>query len=298
MNALTHGLTRHLARAVAALALTSLGGAALAQTVAFTATYKGGTSSLCSSTYNIKGAEPSTAGKYPVYIHTGGTGEAYDSGIAMEAVNRMAAKGFVAASVAYANSTFGSCSAIGSKARCIFNPSSTSSAVAALCARAKADCSKGIVTGGLSQGSIVSVLARNTDSRVRASMGQGAGTNYSIYDLSSCMKDGGHTQTADRIRLINGEKDVFVGPTALSVRTANQAITGLSCGSTATSCFRANGSGWYIVKDAEVSDGEADHCFMLNGGCSGASTDAGYKSGSAAWQLEATLNWLKTYTNP
>jgi hypothetical protein len=286
-------------KALLALALAATGTAALAQT-SFTTTYRGGTSSLCSSSYNIKGMEPTASGKYPVYIHTGGTGEAYDSGIAMEAVKQMAAKGFVAATVAYSNGSFGSCSSIGTKTRCIFNPSSSNSAVAKLCARAKADCSKGIVTGGLSQGSIVSVLSRNYDSRVVASMGQGSGNKYSIYDLSSCMNNGRHTQTSDRIRLINGEKDVFVGPDAATVRKANEATTGLSCGSTANSCFRANGSGWYIVKNNEVQDGSADHCFMLNGdGCSGSSpTDAGYKSGSAAWQLDATLNWLKSYTKP
>jgi hypothetical protein len=127
--------------------------------------------------------------------------------------------------VAYANSTFGSCSAIGTKTKCIYNPSSTTSAVAKLCARAKADCSKGIVTGGLSQGSIVSVLSRNYDSRVRASMGQGAGNYYSGYDLSSCMNDGKHTQTSDRIRLINGQQDTFVGPDAATVRKTNEATT-------------------------------------------------------------------------
>jgi hypothetical protein len=44
----------------------------------------------------------------------------------------MAAQEFVAAAVAYSNSSFGSGSAIGSKTNCIFNPSSTSSVVATL----------------------------------------------------------------------------------------------------------------------------------------------------------------------
>jgi hypothetical protein len=290
--------TRSTLRLALGLALATSSALALAQTTNFTSTYKGGTSSLCSTTYNIKGTEPTAAGKYPVYIHAGGTGEAYDSNIALEAVKQMAAKGFVAATVAYSNSGFGSCSSIGTKAKCIFNSAKSSSAVATLCARAKADCSKGVVTGGLSQGSVISVLSHNYDSRVVASMGQGAGNKYSIYDLTSCMNNGKHTQTADRIRLINGEKDTFVGPDAATVRKTNEATTGLSCGSSAYSCFRANGSGWYIVRNAEVNDGSADHCFMLNGdGCGGSSaTDTGYQSGSAAWQLDATLNWLKSYT--
>ena len=272
--------------------------AAVAQT-AFTSTYKGGTSSLCSTTYKISGAEPTTAGKYPVYIHTVGTGETYNGDLAMTQVNAMAAKGFVAATVEYSSGSFGSCSAISTKAKCIFNGAKTTSAIATLCARAKADCSKGVVTGGLSQGSVVSVLSRNFDSRIRASYGQGTGNKYSIYNLTSCMNNGNHTQAADRIRLVNGEADVFVGPNASNVRTANQAITNLSCGTTALSCFRANGSGWYIVKAAEVSDGEADHCYMLNGGCTSPSgLDSGFKTGSAAWQMNANQNWLKSFVTP
>ena len=291
-------LTRTLLKLGIALAAVSTGATALAQT-AFSTTYRGGTSSLCSSTYTVKGYEPTATGKYPVYVHIVGTGETYDGELAMTQVQAMAAKGFVAATVEYSNGSFGTCSDIGTKAKCIFDSSKTTSAIAKLCARGKADCSKGVVTGGLSQGSIISVLSRNYDSRIRASMGQGTGTNYSIYNLSSCMNNGGHTQPADRIRLINGESDTFVGPTASNVRTANQAITGLSCGSSAYSCFRTNGSGWYIVKGSEVSDGQADHCYMLVGGCTSPSgLDNGFKTGSLAWQMHANQNWLKTFVSP
>jgi hypothetical protein len=289
--------THALKLGIAVLALTA-SAATLAQT-AFTSTYRGGTTSLCGNTYTITGFEPSTAGKYPVYIHTVGTGEAYNSELAMTQVKAMAAKGFVAASVEYSSGSFGSCSSIGTKAKCIFNGASSNSAISKLCARANADCSKGVVTGGLSQGSVVSVLSRNYDSRIVASYGQGTGNKYSIYDLGSCMNNGSHTQAADRIRLVNGEADTFVGPIASTVRTANQAITGLSCGTGALSCFRTNGSGWYIVTAAEVSDGSADHCYMLVGGCTSPSgLDAGFKTGSAAWQMEANQAWLKSFTTP
>ncbi len=291
-------LSKRLLQLGLAVFAASVSASAFAQT-AFTSSYRGGTTSLCSSSYTITGYEPSTAGKYPVYIHTVGTGEAYDSDLALTQVKAMAAKGFVAASVQYSSGSFGSCSSIGAKARCIFNGANSNSAIAKLCARTNADCSKGVVTGGLSQGSIISVLARNYDSRIRASYGQGTGTNYSIYNLSSCMNNGGHTQAADRIRIVNGESDTFVGPTASNVRTASQAITGLSCGSSALSCFRSNGSGWYIVKAAEVQDGSADHCYMLVGGCTTPSgIDSGFKTGSAAWQMNANQNWLKSFVTP
>ena len=303
MNTLNHSLSpvlrRLLARCMPVLVVaTSLlwANAIQAQT-SFTTTYRNG------STYNIAGKEPSAAGKYPVYIHIGGTGEPYNGNWAQAAVDAAAARGMVAATVEYANGTFGSCSTIGSRAKGIFNAASTSSAIAKICSRAKADCSKGIVTGGLSQGSIISVLSKNFDSRVRASMGQGTGSTYTAaYNLSSCMADGKHTQTGDRLRIINGENDMFVGGTESVARSQAELVTGLKCAGQ-QSCFRNNGSGWYIVKDREVADLNADHCFMGNLGvigiqCSGLAVDPYYKSGNNQWGVIATMDWLKTFVTP
>lgn len=285
-----------VARTLLAATLTLACSWAAAQT-SFTSSYSNG------STYSITGKEPSAAGKYPVYVHIGGTGESYNSAWAQAAVDAAAAKGFVAASVQYDNASFGTCAIIGGRAKGIFNAASASSAISKLCARSKADCSKGIVTGGLSQGSIISVLAKDYDSRVAASFGQGTGSTYTAaYDLSSCIANGKHKQPGDRIRVINGERDMFVGGTEAIARSQAQLVTGLtSC--SGQSCFRSNGSGWYIVKDAEVLDLNADHCFMGYGGivgvqCSGALVDAGYQYGTSAWQLNATLNWLKTFVTP
>lgn len=300
MRTLPYATARHfMARCLPALALGAalLGfGAAQAQT-SFTATYTNG------STYKISGKEPSATGKYPVYVHIGGTGEAYDSAWAKAAVDAAVARGFVAATVQYDNASFGSCSTISGRAKGIFNSASTASAVAKLCARGKADCSKGIVTGGLSQGSIISVLSKNYDSRIRASMGQGTGSTYTAaYNLSSCMADGKHAQTGDRLRIINGERDMFVGGTEAVARSQASLVTGLTCDGK-QSCFRDNGSGWYIVKDAEVADLNADHCFMgylgvIGVQCSGAFVDPYYKSGNNQWGVIATMNWLKTFVTP
>jgi hypothetical protein len=70
------------------------------------------------STYKISGAEPTAAGKYPVYIHIVGTGETFNGDLAMTQDNAMAAKGFVAATVEYSSGSFGSCSAISTKTKC------------------------------------------------------------------------------------------------------------------------------------------------------------------------------------
>jgi hypothetical protein len=265
------------------------------ETESFNTTY-----TIEGSTYRIAGLRPKKAGSYPVYVHIGGTGESYTSLWAGAAVEAAAERGFVAASVEYPNSSFGDCSVIGARARAIFDSSSTVSAISRLCASDKADCSKGVVTGGLSQGSIISVLSHDSDKRVRASFGQGTGSTYtSYYDLSACIADGKHTQHGDRVRVINGEHDMFVGG---NQSIAASLVTGLSCAEGKQSCFRDNGSGWYIVKDSEVQDGYADHCFMGYGGnpayqCSGPYVDQNYASGYKGWELNPTIDWVTKFAS-
>lgn len=271
------------------------------QTTSFTATYNGaGTSGgSCGSTYSISGAEPSTTGTYPVFIYMVGTVENYNNASAMAAVNSMAAKGYVAATVDYATSQFGSCSVLSGKASCIFNPNSTTSAVAQLCSRAKADCSKGIVVGGFSQGSVLATLAKNYDSRVQAAYGIGMSNKYSSYDLSSCMSNGNHTLPSDRLRAVDGEKDNYAGGSQAAVQSSLQNVTGKTCASGAYSCLNSNNSGWIIVKNSQVTDLSADHCYMrASGDCLGSQSnlDTGWKSGTDNWELESNLNWLTNFT--
>lgn len=275
--------------------------AAWAQT-SFSATYSGAgvSGGSCSSTYNISGMEPSSTGTFPVFVYMVGTAENYTNAAAMEAVRRMAAKGYVAATIEYANSQFGSCSVINGKTACAFNPNSAASAVSQLCSRAKADCSKGIVVAGFSQGSIMAILSKNHDARVQAAYGMGAGVQYSIYDLRSCVANGKRTLQSDRLRAVNGERDNFNGGTAAAARSQLQELTGLNCGSSAYGCLNPNNSGWVIVKNAQVGDLSADHCYMRRSGdCVGSqsSLDAGWQSGTQSWQLESNLQWLTTFTS-
>jgi hypothetical protein len=293
---------KSLFRAALACAFALASSYAAAQT-SFTATYKGGSTSSCGTTYSIQGKEPSASGKYPVYVHIGGTGETYNGAWASAAVDAAVARGMVAATIQYDNGSFGTCSTIGQRAKCIFNPSNANSAIAKLCSRAKADCSKGIVTGGLSQGSIISVLSKNYDTRIRASMGQGTGSTYTVaYNLQSCMANGNHSQPGDRVRIINGERDMFVGGTAAVARSQGALVTGTSCGLN-NECLRSNGSGYIVVSDYQVQDLYADHCFMGLGTygaqCTGVlAVDAYYQYGSSSWALPATMNWLKGFVTP
>lgn len=269
-----------------------------AQTLSsFTATYSGGSGLICGSTYNIRGQEPATSGRYPVFIYTVGTTEPYDHSSAMAAVTEMASRGYVAATVEYDNGTFGSCSTLQSRAKCIYDSSRSSSAISRICSRAKADCSKGIVVSGFSQGSIMAILAKNHDSRVQAAYGLGAGVQYSIYNLSSCVANGNRTLPSSRLRIINGEEDAFVGPTESQVRSQNTTTTGYSC-PFATSCLQSNGSGWYIVDNSQVGDNQADHCYMRSGSCIGLTLDSTWRTGTAPWSLRTNLNWLTQFTTP
>ncbi|MCP3143346.1 alpha/beta hydrolase family protein [Pyxidicoccus xibeiensis] len=269
-----------------------------AQTLSsFTATYSGGSGTICGTTYSIRGREPAASGRYPVFVYTVGTTEQYDHSSALAAVEEMAARGYVAATVEYDNGSFGSCSTLNSRSRCIYDAGRSSSAISRLCSRAKADCSKGVVVSGFSQGSIMAILAKNHDSRVRAAYGLGAGVQYSIYNLSSCVADGNRALPSDRLRIVNGEQDAFVGPTASGVRSQSTEMTGLSC-PLAMSCFRSNNSGWYIIDDSQVADGTADHCYMRNSGCIGLTLDSTWRSGTAPWSLRTNLNWLTQFTTP
>jgi hypothetical protein len=295
--------TTHLIAAGLALVLSTAAGLASAATSTFTATYSGANgSATCGTSYNISGVEPSDSAKHPVFLYMTGTTETYNNGHAMAAVNAMAAKGFVAAAVQYNSGSFGSCTVIGQKAACIFKPGSTSSAVSKLCARARADCSKGIVVSGFSQGSVIATLAKNTDDRVRAAYGMGTYNNYySLNDVSSCMTAGTFALPTSNLRIANGESDYYANTNAATVRSRSEIVTGKSCGSSAYECLNSDGSGWMMIKGSQVSDGSADHCYQrLLGDCIGSanSIDSVWKTGSGKWALTANLNWLAQFATP
>jgi hypothetical protein len=279
--------------AIAALATLAATGASLAAD--FTSSYTAGLTS-----YAIKGSEPNTTTKHPVFIYTVGTTEDYDNAQAMGAVAEMVAKGFVAAAVKYDSSLFGTCSQILAKAKYIYNSGSTSSAVSKLCSRARADCSKCIVVAGFSQGSVIAINARNFDSRVRAAYGMGSHTLYTTYVMNSCMTPGNYTIAKDKVRIVNGQSDIFPGGTATVVRSSSESVAGVSCGLLAYECLSANGSGWIMIRDSAVGDGSADHCYQRVGGCLGLQsvTDSTWRSGSTNWGLKANLTWLAGFATP
>ena len=279
-------------------------------TTGFTATYvgQGANASTCNTSFTITGQEPSDVGTNPVFLYMVGTNETATNASATAAVQQMAAKGFVAATIAYDSASFNSCGPLQGKAKCIFDPNQPTSAVQVLCSRAKADCSKGIVVAGFSQGSVLATQAKNTDPRVRAAWGIGEGVQYSVFNLSSCQANGSRALSSNNLLVTNGQQDQFVGGglgltagSITNVRSQSQTLTVLNCGSTATSCLQSNGSGWIIVLNNQVSDGAADHCFMRSTGnlCSGSqnSLDTRWQNGTENWELGAGLNFLNSFVS-
>lgn len=293
----TRGALRRLLVVLVLFALAAGGGPATAGVVAFTDSYLGTDGgAACDTAYDIVGAAPDDGLQHPVFVYTVDTHETFDNAEARAAVNAMAAKGFVAATVAYASDVFGSCTQLAQKAACMYRRSSTSSAISRLCARG--DCGKGIVTGGFSQGAIMATLARNYDTRVRAAWGMGVFNAYGTFNLAACMNNGRHGLPSTRLRIVNGERDVFGGSIASGVRTASVAVTGKRCTNSAYSCLRADGSGWIMVRNAQVSDRSADHCFYRRSkDCNGSENilDAKWKSGTQPWALPASLAWLRGF---
>jgi len=248
-----------------------------------------GSSCSSSSKMDLVGHEPATAGKFPVAVWLTGTLADFKGDGALAFTASMAARGFVAATVEYANSTYPSCGAMKTKASCVFDASSSNSAIAKLCARAKADCSKGIVVAGISQGANLASLSKNYDARVKGAYLLSNVVAPSFYNNSACLSDAATKLAKNEVRIISAESDEFEGSVS-KVRSALHTATGYKC--TGYDCLQADGSGWYIVSDAQVQDGKADHCYLLNGGCSGTTADKGYETSSAVWAGVPNVDWL------
>ncbi len=278
----------------ACLTLASLG--AQAQTVtSFTDTYKGttGSSANCTVNYTLVGQEP-TSGTHPVFVYTVGTTESNVNGQGLVMAERMAKKGYVAAVVGYQSTAFARDFVIGYKAKCIWDAKSTVSAIAKLCGRTRADCSKGIVTSGFSQGAIIASLSANYDTRVRAASVLGLQQIYYTY-TNNVSRPANRTLPKNRLRVANGQNDTFNSGKPYESAVA---VTGYSCTSTTTNCLQADGSGWILVQDKEVSDGKADHCYArATGNCVGSqkNNDAKWADGTAPWALPASMAWLDQF---
>ncbi len=282
------------------------------------------TSDTCSHSNNgnpfwdwmVVGREPAQAGKYPLFLYVHGTGDVAENPVAVHAVARMAARGFVAASIPYDSlggigavlaDPASACPIGAKKAACLFG-SGEGSPITKLCAREKAACDRGIVLAGHSQGAWLATLAKNHDSRVRAVYGLGHGIHEHVAvgaldidsDLSACLPPSSRALPADRLRVVDGQSEYVYGT---SLQADVRELTGLSCPAGAMECMRPDGSGWAFFPDAANQDGRglSQHCYMANmpGGDCTASTglNTNWSTGTQSYGLEPSLAWLRKFVD-
>lgn len=271
--------------------------AALATTI----TYRGWNAwtHTCTSSQQAIVHEPALPGTYPVFVYAIGTGAAVTTAEGDLIAREMADRGFVAAVVSYNTLAGWGCEDMDAKADCTFSGEHPQSAVSTLCARGKADCSRGIVVGGLSQGAALAILGANHEPRIRAAwlMGFGGGAAGTA---TSCYVDAATALPGSRVRVVDG-----IGETS-PLANLNAAL-GTICGPFATSCLRANGSGWIKVRHVEVEDRDADHCYFVGkkpngqkGGCTRniERFDSGWAPpADAPWSLATNLDWLASFAD-
>jgi hypothetical protein len=243
-------------------------------------------------------------GPYPVFIHVPGTYETYNTDLAMLFMNQMAARGFLSASVQYMNTeSVQSCLQYGPRAQSIFNSTNPTSGVSTLCAVSAANCSKGIVTQGISQGAEMAILASNYSPQVKAVLAMSGGdqfNNFGNFPLP-CMVKANTKIPPNRLMVINGISDPFFGG-----QSNAQDVSGITCPSGTYQCWSPDGSGagWYIVQNWQNATGIASHCYMFDNfsvsplSCAGP-YDPNWHSTSKPptydWSLGPNMDWLASF---
>ncbi|QEC48338.1 hypothetical protein FSW04_12685 [Baekduia soli] len=247
----------------------------------------------CSETEGVYGAEPAAAGRYPVLVYVHGSAADWEGNLEGQAVAAAAAaQGFVVAAFTYDSTATGLWPPfMDGHARCMFDAAQPGNGLAKVCARAKADCSRGVLVSGFSQGGVIAALARNHSAMVRAAWLIGVNTPIEAATLAA--PSGTRALPDDRVRITIGRADVD------TLDALNQ-LTGQSCA--ASPCLRADGSGYDVVEHSQVADGFADHCFWESStpswpywSCASPPTfDPGFASPSTLpWSLATNLTWLR-----
>ena len=236
-------------------------------------------------------------GPFPLFVWVPSTLASNKDIMSMTFVTQMTQRGFVAASVQYANNyLLQTCSEYQKRSQAIFEASRPSSALGVLCSLNGVSCGKGVTVAGLSQGGALAIMAKNYGPAVLAVFAMGI-SDYDAsgagVDLSSCLDDSQTVIPANRLMVVNGKNDEFFGG-----QTALQNISGFTCPSGSRQCWSPDGSGagWYVVDSTQVTDGNADHCYYMNGDCSLTTFDRNwYLPSTYNWSMKPNLDWLATF---
>jgi hypothetical protein len=248
-------------------------------------------------TYQFPDPKRFGPGPYPLFMWTVATYEWNRDTLSLNFVSQMAARGFVGASIQYHNfNTIQACGDYTVRAQSVYESTRISSAAGVLCSINGVNCNNGIVTAGISQGGALSVLARNYNPNVKASFAMSiSDTNKTGIgaDLSSCLDDQFTAIPSNRLTIVNGANDTSFGG-----QDPVTQVSGVTCAAGAMQCWSPDGSGagWYLVQNSQVLDGNADHCYEMNGDCSLTVFDTNwYLPSTYNWSLKPNLDWLASF---
>jgi hypothetical protein len=244
----------------------------------------------CDTTYPTVGFEPAddAGARHPLFLYFVGTAvrrdapsAEFDTLAARVVTEAMARRGFVALSVAYDNGIAALVSDHHHQTRCLFD--APTGVIARACALPRVDCNLGIALWGHSQGAAVAVAAANHDARVRAVWTTGYGG-----DMKTVL-------SKHRLRVVNGEND------QTSKLAATTGLSKSGCPDP-DQCLRDDGSGWIIVRQAQLADPEkssADHCWFDHLSCkSGLALEPTWidPASPRPYALEANADWVAATT--
>jgi len=253
-----------------------------------------------SITYLLPNSSKFGPGPYPVFIYAPATYETYTDPLAMEFVAGMAERGFLSATVQYNNNeSVQACSNYTPRAQGIFDVHRSTSAAGVLCSLSHANCSKGIVTSGVSQGGFMGVLAANYNPNVKAVYALSMSDYAQNIEFSyPCVDKPNTVIPANRLTIVNGVADpIFGGQQPL------ENVSGYTCSAGSTQCWSpdGNGAGWYIVQNSQNKNGIAGHCYFLDitgtnpNTCRGLGDPNWLPPADYNWSLGPNLDWLATF---
>jgi hypothetical protein len=241
------------------------------------------------------GREP-TAGTHPVLIYLRGSLGNHAANVPITILETAAKRGFVAVSADYIDTDNDLQTELGARqqAECIYDLDEPSSMASIACARARADCNKGIVAMAHSQGGGYSIIAADVEPKVVAVLNIGWINGLNGGQLEASLNPpplGTRKLPSSALRAYSGEGEAY-STTDLNERT------GESCGAV-LNCLNAHGSGWYKVANADMNDGSADHCWFMQSGCTESTPAVGRDTnpGTTPWHLRSMIGWLDSRTD-